>query len=119
MHRLIRIAGLALSLVASVGIADAGQPSSVRSPVRGVLCDRHICANDQGLSRELTAKYLGRAAARRLESLGEFDPTAFTFSNGVFCDVKERVCRANRFYGPDGKHNGVVLKRYTTLLFGK
>lgn len=124
MHSSLRDSSLravcaAVLLVVLVMPADAGQAGAVRSPARGVLCDRYLCANDNGVSRELTARYLGTRAAAKLFSQGEFDPTAFTFSNGIFCDAKERVCRANRFYGADGEHSGAVSKRYTALLFGK
>ncbi len=91
--------------------------ASVRSPAPGVLCDRYICANDKGISRELTAQYVSKKAAAKLQ--GEFDLTEFTFANGVFCDVKERLCRENRYYGADGKHSGAASKKYTALLFGK
>ncbi|WP_251031670.1 YcgJ family protein [Paraburkholderia strydomiana] len=95
------------------------QAPTIQSPAPGVLCDRYMCANSAGVSRELTTRYLGRKAATRLYSQGTFDPRNFTFSNGVYCDVKERLCRENRFYGADGKHSGVVSTKYTLLLFGK
>ncbi|WP_199545301.1 YcgJ family protein [Paraburkholderia kururiensis] len=119
MNHSILAAGLISLCVVSTNAAEAGRAPRVRSPVHGVLCDRHMCANNKGVSRELTAKYLGKTAAAKLFSQGEFDPTAFTFDNGIFCDVKERLCRANRFYGTDGKHSGAVSKKYTALLFGK
>nr|WP_213302753.1 YcgJ family protein [Paraburkholderia sacchari] len=110
--------GLLLMLCAGVAIpAHAGQ-KTLRSPERGVLCDRYICANDQGISRALTEKYLGRHAAEKVFSQGDFDLTEFTFANGVFCDVKERLCRQDRYYGADGKRSGAVSGKYTKLLFG-
>ncbi|MBV7515720.1 YcgJ family protein [Pseudomonas sp. PDM25] len=41
----------------------------------------------------------------------------FTFVNGIFCDVKERLCREDRYYGVDGKLCEAVSKKYTQLLF--
>jgi hypothetical protein len=108
----------AVLLAVLVNAADAGQATAVRSPARGVLCDRYLCANDKGVSRELTTRYLGKKAAAKLFSQGEFDPTAFTFANGIFCDVNERLCRENRFYSADGQHSGAVSAKYTALLFG-
>ncbi|CAB3801636.1 hypothetical protein LMG28688_05398 [Paraburkholderia caffeinitolerans] len=97
--------------------AHAGQ-KTLRSPERGVLCDRYFCADDQGISRALTEKYLGQRAARKVFSQGDFDLTEFTFANGIFCDVKERLCRQDRYYGADGRRSGAVSGKYTGLLFG-
>jgi hypothetical protein len=69
-------------------------PAKLHSPVSGVLCDRYVCANDKGISRELTEKYLGKkAAANEVFTSSDVDLTEFTFANGIFCDVKERLCR--------------------------
>ncbi|PMS36397.1 Fels-1 prophage protein [Trinickia symbiotica] len=115
----VRLICPALLLALTLSAAEAGQNASVRSPASGVLCDRYMCANDKGVSRELTSRYLGKKAAARLFSQGEFSQTEFTFANGIFCDVKERLCRENRFYGADGKHSGAISEKYTAQLFGK
>ncbi|MDW5507545.1 YcgJ family protein [Pseudomonas lundensis] len=110
---------LALVLAAFVMPAQAKQNSSLKSPASGVLCDRYACANGtDGISRELTEKYLGKKVATKLYSQGDFDSTEFTFANGIFCDVKERLCREDRYYGEGGKRSGAVSKKYTELLFG-
>lgn len=120
MKPLIGAVCVVTSLFALAASAVEAQPSAgISSPRHRVLCDRYLCANDKGVSRALTAKYRGRKAAARLYAQGNFDPTQFTLSNGVFCDVKERLCRTNRFYGTDGKRSGPVSKRYTSILFGK
>ncbi|MEI2416540.1 YcgJ family protein [Orrella sp. JC864] len=93
--------------------------SAIRSPAPGVLCDAYLCADDKGVSRELTEMHLGGQAATALFSQGGFDRTAFTFASGVFCDTKERLCRENRYYGADGKRSGAVSQPYTRLLFGQ
>ncbi|ELM3722606.1 hypothetical protein RYR28_001345 [Edwardsiella piscicida] len=107
----------ALLLVLPAMAAYAAPPEALRSPRPGVLCDRYLCADSQGISRALTTQYLGRAATQRLFAQGDFDLTQFTFANGIFCDTHERLCRADRYYGPDGKHSGAVSAKYTALLF--
>lgn len=98
----------------------AKQPVSLHSPEAHVLCDKYICATaTDGVSQAMTAKYLGKEAAKRLSSQGQFDPTSFTFAGGTFCDIKEKLCREDRYYGADGKHSGAISTKYTRLLFGK
>ena len=105
-------------LAASVMPAHAQRKTALKSPEPGVLCDRYLCVDgNNGVSRELTEKYLGKQAATRLFSQGDFDATQFTFANGIFCDVKERLCREDRYYGVDGKRSGKVSEKYTKLLF--
>ncbi|HFS6020966.1 TPA: YcgJ family protein [Raoultella ornithinolytica] len=68
----------------------AKQPVSLHSPEAHVLCDKYICATaTDGVSQAMTAKYLGKEAAKRLSSQGQFDPTSFTFAGGTFCDKSE------------------------------
>ncbi|CAJ9632701.1 prophage protein [Burkholderia pseudomallei] len=112
------MAALPLIAIAASAHAQPRHPA-VYSPAAGVLCDRYVCADDQGISRVLTERYLGKRVAAKAFSQGDFDPTEFTFANGVFCDVKERLCRDDRYYGADGKRSGAVSRRYTELLFGR
>jgi hypothetical protein len=119
MNKRIHLACLAPLLFAGAVCANAGTSSSVQLRAPGVLCDRFMCADDKGVSRSLTEKYLGAHAAAKLFSQGDFSLTEFTFSNGIFCDVKERVCRDDRYYDANGKRSGTISKKYTTLLFGK
>ncbi|AIJ10079.1 MULTISPECIES: YcgJ family protein [Edwardsiella] len=116
MRRVCRWFSTAL-LLALPAAAYAASPEALRSPRVGVLCDRYLCADSQGISRTLTEQYLGRAVAQGLFAQGDFDLTQFTFANGIFCDTRERLCRADRYYGPDGKHSGAVSVKYTALLF--
>lgn len=95
--------------------ADA---DAVFSPARGVVCDPYMCADQKGISFGLTASYLGDEAENKLLSQGDFDLTEFTFTNGIFCDVKERLCREDRYYGADDKRSGAVSEKYTAMLFG-
>ena len=115
MNRSIFLFSLAALMSAFTVSAHAGQPATLRSPEAGVLCDRYMCANDKGVSRSLTEKYLGKKAATRVFSQGDFDPTEFTFANGIFCDVKERLCRKDRYF--ENGQRSAVSRKYTHLLF--
>lgn len=121
MNKRTFLAGLAPLLAAAMMSAHAQpRPAAwVRSPAPGVLCDPYMCANDKGISRSLTERHIGRRAAARLFSQGDFSRTEFTFANGVFCDVNGRICRMNRYFDANGKRSGAVSKKYTALLFGK
>jgi hypothetical protein len=111
---------LALLLALGVISAHAKQWAKIQSPAPGVLCDRYLCANDKGISRELTEKYLGKkAAANKLFAVVDINLTEFTFANGIFCDAKERLCREDRYYGANGQRSGAVSKKYTEVLFGE
>ena len=79
--------------------------------------DPYICVNSDGISPELTRKYLGEKAAENLQSLQGYDPSEFTFANGVFCDVKEKLCRDDRYFGVDGKRSGKINQITTKMLF--
>ncbi|WP_095147821.1 YcgJ family protein [Pseudomonas sp. Irchel s3a18] len=114
---------ISLSLLLAAGVmpaAHAKQPAANQSPAPGVLCDRYVCADDKGISHELTEKYLGKkAAANTLFAMPDVDLTEFTFANGIFCDVKERLCREDRYYGANGERSGAISRKYTQLLFGE
>lgn len=112
---------LALALLLALGalLAHGKPPAVLRSPAPNVLCDRYVCADEQGISRALTEKHLGKkAAATQVFTSSDVDLTEFTFANGIFCDVKERLCRKHRYYGAGGKRSGAVSQKYTRLLFG-
>ncbi len=119
MNKQCLSASLALLLAMGVMPTHAKQRAAIQSPAPGVLCDRYVCANDQGISRELTAKYLGRkAASNTLFSMRDVDLTQFTFANGIFCDVQERLCREDRYFGTNGQRSGAISRKYTEALFG-
>ncbi|WP_158523383.1 YcgJ family protein [Serratia marcescens] len=86
--------------------------------MKGVVCDAYVCADAQGLSTALTARYLGKKQSRQLDALGEFDRSSFTFANGVYCDSKEKVCHKDRYYGANGRPLGDVDDVTTRQLFG-
>ncbi len=90
----------------------------LKNPEKMVLCDKFICANSEGISKELTSKYLGQKQAERIFSQGEFDKTQFTFENGIFCDTNTKTCHIDRYYNEGGKHSAIATK-YTFALFGQ
>ena len=103
------------------GAAIAASPQiseALTMPKPGVICDRYICANGQdGVSVALTMHYLGKKAAARLTSFGEFNREAFTFANGVHCDIQARQCLKDRYSGADGQPSGEIDHDATRQLF--
>lgn len=104
----------------AIGIvgAFADEKEALTTPESGVLCDRYICADRNGISVELTKKHLGEAAANKLTSQGEFDMTRFTLANGVFCDTEEKACHVDRYFDADGKRSAIDGEA-TASLFGE
>ncbi|ANI28947.1 Fels-1 prophage-like protein [Yersinia entomophaga] len=115
------LATLVLSLGFVAAYAGASTTKNrLQSPTPGVVCDTYVCADGKnGISVPLTERYLGKKKSQRLASQGDFDRTQFTFVNGIFCDVKERLCRKDRYYGIDGKHSGAIDTQTTEWLFGQ
>lgn len=115
-----RKAFTALVLVFGAGfslLAGAAEHNKLRSAAKGVVCDVYVCADATGISDTLTTTYLGAKKGQQLTAQGEFDRTAFTFANGVYCDTKEKVCRKDRYFGADGKPSGAIDRTTTQLLF--
>lgn len=111
---------ISLLLATALGLAaftSAASEHTLRFPATGVVCDAYFCADAAGVSDRLTARYLGEKQARQLVAHGRFDRTAFTFDNGIFCSVRERECRKNRFFGADGKLTGALDRITTDWLF--
>ncbi|HBE9179018.1 hypothetical protein BFS14_14865 [Serratia fonticola] len=109
-----------IMLVAAFGLASfAGTASDhkLRFPTAGVVCDAYFCADAAGISDRLTTRYLGENKGRQLAAQGRFDRTAFTFDNGIFCSVRARECRKDRYFGADGKHSGALDRITTDWLF--
>ncbi|EMF04230.1 YcgJ family protein [Serratia marcescens] len=96
--------------------AFAKSAEALKNPAKSVLCDKYICADQNGVSATLTLKYLGKKREAALTAQGAFDKTAFTFSNGVFCDTREKQCHTDRYFDKDGKRSPVAGKE-TRLLF--
>ncbi|MEB7884033.1 YcgJ family protein [Serratia fonticola] len=107
-------------LVAVLGLASfAGMASSYKLhfPAAGIVCDAYFCTDAVGISDSLTRRYLGDVQARQLVARGRFDRTEFTFDNGIFCSVRARECRKNRYFGLDGKRSGALDRTTTDWLF--
>lgn len=98
--------------------ADSAEHNTLRSPAKGVVCDAYFCADAAGVSDALTTKYLGAKKGQQLAAQGEFNRTAFTFANGIFCDAKEKVCRKGRYF-VDGKRAGQTDPKTTQWLFAR
>ncbi|WP_080764353.1 YcgJ family protein [Hafnia alvei] len=116
-NKLLVVMALSLGALSANAVANTTKVNP-RSPTAGVVCDVYFCANDKGVSAELTTRYLGKKKGARLTAQGDFDHSAFTFSNGVFCDSTERLCRKDRYFGVDGKRGGKIDEHYTELLYG-
>lgn len=108
-----------ITIAALPMLSSAKSTSSLKSPEKNVLCDKYVCVSaKEGVSVALTKKYLGDKRAKAIEQDGDFDKTAMTFTNGVFCDIKEQKCHMDRYFEADGKRSA-VSKEYTQKLFGK
>lgn len=118
MNRRLLWAMAAGVLVGLPAWANAEMTKALRFPAKGVVCDAYVCADAQGLSTALTARYLGKKQGRQLDALGEFDRSSFTFANGVYCDTQEKVCHKDRYYGANGRPSGDVDDATTRQLFG-
>ncbi|MBG5883211.1 MULTISPECIES: YcgJ family protein [Providencia] len=100
-------------------LASAQSTSALKSPEKNVLCDKYVCVSaKEGVSVALTKKYLGDKRAKAIEQGGDFDKTAMTFANGIFCDINEQKCHVDRYFEADGKRSA-ESKEYTQKLFGK
>ena len=111
---------LTIMVAAALGLASfAGAASErpLRFPAAGVICDAYFCADAVGISDRLTRRYLGEKKGRQLAAQGRFDRTAFTFDNGIFCSVRARECRKNRYFGAEGKRTGALDRITTDWLF--
>ncbi|EOT1929366.1 YcgJ family protein [Serratia marcescens] len=109
-----------LLLAASLGLASfVGKASehTLHFPAAGVVCDAYFCADNAGVSDKLTIRYLGEKKGRQLVAQGRFDRTAFTFDNGIFCSVRARECRKDRYFDADGKHSATLDQVTTDWLF--
>ncbi|KNY38053.1 YcgJ family protein, partial [Acinetobacter baumannii] len=84
----------------------------------GALCISNLCAtkpDKKGVSKSLTNQYLGAKKAKQAFSQGDFDTSAFTFSNGVFCDTTTKLCHVNKFF--ENGHRSRVDKKMTDKIF--
>ncbi len=111
------LAMAALAVMAATPVLAAAK-KPLTSPRTGVLCDRYMCADANGISRDLTVKFLGERAGRKLLSQGAFDTSEFTFANGVFCSAKEKACHRDRYFDAAGSRSPIDAAT-TSALFGR
>lgn len=97
--------------------AEATQTHSLHSPAKGIVCDQYFCANADGVSVALTEHYLSKKEGHNLVAQGDFDHSRFTFANGIHCDIKERTCYKDRYFGRDGKPSDDIDTVTTQTLF--
>lgn len=68
MMRIIYIGLSGVGMMFS-SMASGNDAGGLQSPACGVVCDSYICVNSDGISPELTRKYLGEKAAENLQSV--------------------------------------------------
>lgn len=107
------IAHGAFILLGSIAFTTAAN-AKLNSPKPGVLCDQNVCADANGLSKDLTSNYLDQSKARNISAGGD---SQFTFSDGTFCDTNERKCYVDRYFGSNGQRSA-VNSYATQRLFG-
>ena len=92
------------------------QAKNVYSPEKGIICDKKsgFCVDSYGISLGLTGEYLGGKNKDTWEKriTGNFDTTSFTFSNGLHCDTKKKICKKSKWDDKADSH-------WTHILFGK
>lgn len=107
---------LASGLVMLSTTSFAKTTTALKSPKAGVVCDQYICADQKGVSKTLTAQYLGKKQANKAFAQGDFDTSAFTFANGVFCDTNTKLCHVDRYFSAKDQRSAIEPKT-TKLLF--
>ncbi|NKQ41295.1 MAG: hypothetical protein HF962_06970 [Sulfurovum sp.] len=101
-----------------LGFATMASASSVYSPDKGIICDKkaHFCVDSYGISLAYTKEYLGQKALDRFNKVTDnqkdMDLTSFTFSNGLDCDTKKKICKKSKWDDNADKH-------WTNILFAK
>lgn len=106
----VKISPLSLLLFTTVSLLSASAPLASSRVLCGTWFVRMLMV--------LPEEYRGKTKAIRFTAQGEFDCKEFTFANGSHCDVKEKICRKNRYYGVDGKPSGSP-DTTTRQLFGR
>jgi len=104
------------TLTLFISITSLLSASNVFSPDRGVICDKKagFCTDSYGISLGLTKEYIGSKAEAKwtkILSSNDFDSTAFTLSNGLSCDTKQKICKKSKWDDHADPH-------WTKILFG-
>lgn len=108
--------GLVMLVVLVFVVFSTETHAKLNSPRDGILCDSYICADKNGLSKDLTVSYLNQSKARAITGSGT-DLTQFTYSDGTFCDAKTKLCHVDRHIERNGKRSAINYDA-TEKLFG-
>ncbi len=90
---------------------------TLKLPKRGVLCDEYVCVASNGVSKKLTAQYLGQQRSNKIVTKNAVDMRAFVFSNGLYCDTDAQLCYVNRYFDHHGQRT--VDAYYSNWLYGR
>jgi len=88
----------------------------VFSPTQGIICDAKsgFCVDSYGISLGYTGSYLGKKNqdiwAKKLS--GDYITTEFSFSNRVYCNTKQRICKKEKYADKPDRY-------WTNILFGR
>ncbi|MDQ8935850.1 YcgJ family protein [Acinetobacter rudis] len=102
--------------VALSGLAINAQ-AKLTSPKQGVLCDQYVCADQNGISKDLTGNYLNQTYARAITGKGT-ELTQFTYADGTYCDAQAKKCYVDRYLDSNGQRSAVASYA-TQRLFGQ
>ena len=108
MNRLILAASL---IAATLGgtVAGATEGDKIDLVNGGYVCDRkdQVCYDGRGANVNMTRQKFGEYAAddvqKRLNKKGDWGTKKFTLSNGVKCNVQNRVCKKEHGEGERAK----------------
>ena len=108
MNRLILAAGL---IAATLGgtVARATEGDKIDFVNGGYVCDRkdQVCYDGRGANVNMTRQKFGEYAAqdvqKKLNKKDEWGTKKFTLSNGVKCNVPNRVCKKEHGEGERAK----------------
>ena len=108
MKRMILAAGL---IAATLGgtVARATDDDKIDLVSGGFVCDRkdQVCYDGRGANVNMTRQKFGEYAAqdvqKKLNKKDEWGTKKFTLSNGVKCNVQNRVCKKENGEGDRAK----------------
>ncbi|HEX7373443.1 MAG TPA: YcgJ family protein [Steroidobacteraceae bacterium] len=111
------IAALLVATTLAPALAQAIEDDKIDLVSGGYVCDRkdQVCYDQRGASVAMTRQKFGEYAARdvqkKLDKKGDWGTKKFTLSNGVKCNVQNRVCKKEQ-------GEGDRAKKITSHLFG-
>jgi hypothetical protein len=108
MKRLILAAGLIAAMLVGTA-ARATEGDKIDLVNGGYVCDRkdQVCYDGRGANVNMTRQMFGEYAAedvqKKLNKKGDWGTKKFTLSNGVKCNVQNRVCKKEHGEGERAK----------------